>query len=75
MGAGNEPGKPIWAKWQVSEGGEISVVLTYAAGGGYVQRERSFASLERAAASLGNGFGDVVRQALEAGSRRGRWRP
>lgn len=72
---GIEAGRPIWAKWRVGDDGDVSVVVTYAKDGRYEQRANSFASLEQAAASLGDSFRDVVRQALAAGSRRGRWRP
>lgn len=75
LAAGNESPKPIWASWRVGDDGGISVVATYAEGGGYVQREESYESLERAAASLGDSFREAVTRAVAAGSRRGRWRP
>jgi hypothetical protein len=67
--------KPIWAKWRLDDDGTVSIVATYAEGSGYVQRKRSFDSLDQAAAELGDSFRDVVELALEAGSQRGRWRP
>ncbi|MGD8868558.1 MAG: hypothetical protein PVI01_13045 [Gemmatimonadales bacterium] len=75
LAADNESPKPIWASWQIGDDGGISVVATYAEGGRYVRREGSFESLERAAASLGHSFREVVTRAVAAGSRRGRWRP
>lgn len=67
--------KPIWARWELREGGGLDVVATYSEGGGYVSRELSFCSLEDAVETLGPSFADVVTQVLEAGGRAGRWRP
>jgi hypothetical protein len=70
-----DPRRPIWAKWRVDDDGTVSVVATYAEGKGYAQRERSFNSLDEAAAELGDSLRDVVERALEANSQSGRWRP
>lgn len=67
--------KPIWAQWRLNDDGTVSIEATYAEGLGYAQRQRSFDSLDQAAAELGGSFRDVVERALEAGSQRGRWRP
>jgi hypothetical protein len=71
----NEARRPIWAKWRVGDDDDVHVVATYAEGEGFVQKEQAFESLERATASLGASFGEVVTRALAAGSRVGRWRP
>lgn len=65
----------IWARWSLGEDDGVEVVATYAEGEGYGQRRTSYASLAEAATALGPSFEDVVRRAVAAGSRQGRWRP
>jgi len=72
---GGDARTPIWAKWRVNDDGTVTVVATYAEAEGYGQEERSFDSLDSAAAELGDSLRVVIERSLEAGSRRGRWRP
>ncbi len=67
--------KPIWARWKVLDDGRVRVVATYGDGGGFVQEETAFESIEQAAKVLGPSFKDVVARAQAAGSKAGRWRP
>ncbi len=75
MTDGGDERRPIWAKWRVNDDGTVTVVATYAEAEGYGQEEQSFDSLDRAAAELGDSLRDVIDRSLEAGNRRGRWRP
>lgn len=67
-----------WAAWRVTDEGRVQVVATLARSGedeDLPRARRDYATLEAAAADLGEGFRDVVERVLAEGRRQGRWRP
>lgn len=64
-----------WVAWRLTEEGGLLADIRIEREGKLVRERRRFESVEAAASELGGGFGEVVRRALEAKSRAGRWRP
>ena len=65
----------VWLAFEVAEDGRVRTVVTLDREGELVRERREAASLEEAGRTYGDGFVEVVRECLEAGSRKGRWRP
>lgn len=72
---GMAEGKIVWARWRLLPEGGVEIVATIARESEFDQKRLEFDSIEAASAELGASFGDVVERAVQAGSRRGRWRP
>lgn len=68
-------GRIVWLAFEVAEDGRVRTVVTLDRDGELVRERREAESLEAAGRTYGEGFADVVRKCLEAGSRSGRWRP
>ncbi len=64
-----------WVTWRVTRAGAVEALVTRGTGEGARRHRERFPGLEAAEDRFGSGFGDLVRSALAAGSRTGRWRP
>lgn len=70
-----DAGAVAWVAWRVTRRGEVETLVARGTGSAARRDQERFGTLEEAEARFGPGFGDVIRKALAAGSRAGRWRP